>query len=120
MTTSSRAAPVVLAALLAFTANPSAMAGTSVRDAEIDGLLDAVEHSDCSFERNGRQYDGPRARKHLQRKRDYLGDRLTSAEDFIRYAATESSRSGKPYLIICAGETTPSAATMCRERRCDE
>ncbi|MEM9301507.1 MAG: DUF5329 family protein [Pseudomonadota bacterium] len=91
-----------LVLLLPITANASV-------DASIDTLLTTVATSQCEFERNGKRYSGERARSHLQRKRNYLGDRIRTVEDFITMAATGSSRSGKPYWIICNGERTPSA-----------
>jgi hypothetical protein len=89
------------------TANPVVASVDSVT--EITTLLDRVATSSCTFERNGKRYTGDRARAHLERKRHYLGKRIGSAEDFIRTAATGSSRSGEPYWIVCDGERTRSA-----------
>lgn len=73
--------------------------------AEIDALLTALQASGCAFQRNGRWHAGAEARMHLQRKRDHLEDRgaIGSAEDFIALAASESSMSGRPYRVRCAG-----------------
>ena len=72
---------------------------------EIQQLLAALEGSGCQFERNGRLYSGAEARKHLQRKLDYLQDHLQvqSTEDFINQGASTSSSSGKAYQVHCQG-----------------
>ncbi|WP_326535873.1 DUF5329 domain-containing protein [Pseudorhodoferax sp.] len=72
---------------------------------EIDALLAALQASGCEFERNGRWHAGAEARTHLQSKREYLEgrDAIRTAEDFITLAASESSMSGRPYRVRCAG-----------------
>ena len=45
---------------------------------------------------------------HLRLKLRAAGSRVSTAEDFIRYCATESSVSGKPYEI----RVLPSAAFL--------
>lgn len=82
---------------------------------EINQLLERIETSNCSFNRNGSWYAGADARKHLQRKLDYMVERkmLGTAEAFIAEAATASSLSGKPYLIRCgSAEPVVSAAWL--------
>ncbi|MGC4012757.1 MAG: DUF5329 domain-containing protein [Pseudomonas sp.] len=79
---------------------------------EISQLLDFVEHSGCQFVRNGSEYPASEARKHLQKKLDYLEnkDLVSSAEDFIERAATKSSMSGQRYQVDCpAGKQDSSA-----------
>lgn len=39
----------------------------------------------------------------------YAKTRLATAEDFIQITATESSVTGKPYVVRCDGEDLPSA-----------
>ena len=51
------------------------------------------------FIRNGKDYDAQAARDHLQSKLDYAGGRVKTAEEFIKYCATESSISHQPYKI---------------------
>jgi len=87
-------------------ATPSAAAR-----AEISRLLEFVERSDCSFNRNGTWYDGKAAREHLEQKERYLAERgrIGSAEDFIEQAATRSSMTGQPYTVRCGAATTHSA-----------
>lgn len=82
---------------------------------EIDHLLAFVGSSGCTYVRNGKQYDSAEAREHIERKYDYLKDRISTTEEFIRYAATESSISRKPYTVICEGEEKSSADWLHRE-----
>jgi len=79
---------------------------------EIEQLIDAMGQSGCEFQRNGTWYPAGQARAHLRRKYDYLRKRdlVDSAEQFIERAGTQSSMSGKPYAVRCAGQgTVPSA-----------
>lgn len=82
--------------------------------AEINGLLEFVEHSDCRFIRNGTEYPAPEARAHLQKKLDYLEnkDMVDSAEDFIERAASKSSMSGKAYEVSCPGGRQDASAWL--------
>ncbi|MDD0843302.1 DUF5329 domain-containing protein [Pseudomonas sp. Gutcm_11s] len=77
---------------------------------EVDALLAFVESSGCLFIRNGSEHQPAEARKHLQKKLDYLEDKgkVDSPEDFIALAATESSMSGEPYQVNCQGQLQPS------------
>jgi hypothetical protein len=76
---------------------------------EIDHLLNYIKTSDCEFIRNNKSYAPDKAVKHIEKKYDYLKKRIKSTEDFIKGAATESSMSGKPYMIICAGKEMATA-----------
>ena len=68
---------------------------------EILHLLQYVENSGCEFERNGSVYDSGEARSHMERKYNYVKSRVNKTEEFIKYAATESSMSGKKYYVTC-------------------
>ena len=70
-------------------------------DKEIEHLLDFVEHTECSYVRNGAKHNGPEARAHIQKKYDYYADDIKSAEDFIAYSASKSLISGSKYTIVC-------------------
>lgn len=85
--------------------------------AEIRGLLEFVENSDCIFIRNGAEYSGPRARAHLEQKLNYLEskNRVKSAEDFIDLAATKSSMSGRAYEVRCSEGKEPAGIWLHRE-----
>ena len=76
---------------------------------EIQHLLRYVESSGCEFERNGTVYDSKEARSHIERKYNYVGSWVDETEDFIKYAATESSMSGRKYQVICNGKQQASA-----------
>jgi hypothetical protein len=70
---------------------------------EIASLLLFVEQSECTFMRNGKHYDAPEARRHIEKKYNYFKDRIHTAEEFIQYSATKSTMSGKPYRVECNG-----------------
>jgi hypothetical protein len=82
---------------------------------EIEHLLSFVAESGCIFERNGTRYDSVEARVHIQRKYDHIKDRVNSTEDFIRYAASKSSMSGKKYQATCDGQTISSEEWLTKE-----
>ena len=87
---------------------------------EITLLLERIEASNCAFMRNGSWYTPAEARKHLQRKLDYMVERkmLGSAEQFITDTASASSLSGRPYMVRCgSSEPMPSAAWLNAELR---
>ncbi len=93
---------------------------SSAAQAEIQHLLVHLERSGCEFYRNGRWHGAPDARAHLERKYRYLVDRglVSSAEDFIARAGSESSMSGKPYQVRCgATAAVPSAQWLAEELR---
>ncbi len=69
---------------------------------EIEHLLSYIEHSGCQFCRNGTWYDDTeKVRHHVELKYDYFMKKgqINSAEDFIKWAASKSEMSGKPYLV---------------------
>jgi len=72
--------------------------------AEINHLLSYVETSNCTFIRNGSAHSGPDAKEHIVKKYNYFKDRISSAEQFIEYAATKSTMSGKKYKVRCDGK----------------
>lgn len=67
---------------------------------KIEALLKHVgELKEAKFVRNGTEYDAATAAKFLRGKWDANADEIKTAVDFIERAASESSTSGKPYLI---------------------
>ena len=76
---------------------------------EIHHLLQFIENSECVFVRNNNRNSSLKARKHIERKYNYIKRRVKTAEDFIKYAATQSIISGKPYMIICKNREDPFA-----------
>jgi hypothetical protein len=67
---------------------------------KIEALIQAVADLDgAAFIRNGSEYPAKAAADHLRLKWRNAGKRVKTAPDFIRYCASESSLSGKPYEI---------------------
>lgn len=89
---------------LPYTANADPAA-----DREIEYLLEFVATSGCIFVRNGDDHDAADAADHLRLKLDRGKRYVNSAEQFIERLATESSWSGDPYTVTCAGNTQTSA-----------
>ena len=73
---------------------------------EIQHLIEHLQNSGCEFMRNGSWYDSGKAADHLRQKYDYLQKKgwVSTAEDFITRAGSESSMSHKPYEVRCAGK----------------
>jgi hypothetical protein len=66
----------------------------------VDGLLSTLaSRRDLIFIRNGQEYDAAQAVAHLKRKLRQAGSKITTAEEFVDLLASESSISGKPYLV---------------------
>jgi Family of unknown function (DUF5329) len=84
----------------------AALAQDAVAKKEIDHLIAHLQSSGCEFNRNGSWYDAASAVGHIQRKYAYLLDHnlVPTTEAFIERAASESSMSGKPYLVRCHGQ----------------
>ena len=103
----------LLAVLIAVLASPAAFAEPNeVARTEIAHLLKYLETSGCQFQRNGSWFAPARAASHLNQKYEYLlkKDLVATAEQFIQQAATQSSASGKPYLVKCGdAAAVPSA-----------
>ncbi|TCS33716.1 hypothetical protein EDC30_1156 [Paucimonas lemoignei] len=72
---------------------------------EIAHLVAYLKESGCQFNRNGKWYSSAEAVDHINEKYQYLlkKDLVSSAEDFIDRAASQSSMSGKPYQVKCGG-----------------
>ena len=80
---------------------------------EISYLMDYLKGSGCQFNRNGSWYTASEAVDHLNKKYEYLQKKelVSSTEDFINRAATESSMSGKPYHVKCGTSTEVESGT---------
>lgn len=98
--------------LLALAFPAGAPAGTQE---EIRHLLHTIEQSGCLFLRNGMRYDSTEALEHIQRKYANVRSRVNTAEEFIEYAATKSSMTGKAYLVLCEKEEMPAADWLLAE-----
>ncbi|VAW79128.1 hypothetical protein MNBD_GAMMA12-395 [hydrothermal vent metagenome] len=73
---------------------------------EISFLLSEIKKTSCKLKRNGTLHTGPEAEKHIRRKYRYARNKIKSAEHFIRYVASRSSWTGRPYTLICANINT--------------
>ena len=85
------------------------------REAREQGRIEFLLHEvgtakGVTFIRNGANYEGEAAAKHLRRKLDYAGERLHTAEEFIQFCATESSFTHRKYLVRLPDGTTEEAA----------
>ena len=99
---------LAFACLLALSAG--SVQGEESLQAEIDCLLEHVRQSDMAFIRNGKSHDGEAAAEHMARKYDHFRKRVDSGEDFIAYAATKSTVSGRAYRVrLSDGEELDSA-----------
>lgn len=87
--------------------------GNAIMEKEIQHLFDHLNTSQCAFNRNGKWYTAEEAVKHIQKKYQYLMKKglVNSTEQFIERAASESSLSGKPYLVRC-GASEPIKSSV--------
>lgn len=86
---------------------------------EIEHLMDYIEQSECRFERNGELYDSEEAAAHIADKYRYLEEKIATAEQFIRYAATRSSITGNRYLVHC-GDRKPVSSSVWLKRELEQ
>ncbi|MHB8771765.1 MAG: DUF5329 family protein [Syntrophales bacterium] len=108
---------LLLTALLCLAAAGRAAAEDPAEAKKIQHLIAAVETLEgAQFIRNGRGYDAGAAASHLRLKLSLAGDRVKTAEDFIRLCATGSSRSGKPYKIRFSDGTVVKAEQFFHDR----
>ena len=74
---------------------------------KIEALIQAVaDLQGAAFLRNGTEHTPKEAAEHLRLKWKNAGGRVKSAPDFIRYCASESSMSRRPYEIRLKGGRT--------------
>ncbi|HEY5862424.1 MAG TPA: DUF5329 domain-containing protein [Casimicrobiaceae bacterium] len=83
--------------------------------AEIDHLLAFVAASSCSFIRSGKPYPAAEARDHLAGKFQYAKSRISTADQFIRYIASESSMTREPYKVKCGASEMPAGVWLTAE-----
>lgn len=74
---------------------------------KIDYLISSVENTKGTiFIRNGSEHNGKEAGEHLRMKLQNAGDKVLTADDFIRLCASKSWITGKPYMIRSSDEKT--------------
>jgi hypothetical protein len=89
----------------------------ATESSRIEYLLAVVASlQDAQFIRNGKTYDSKAAVDHMRTKLHLAGRRVRTAEDFIRYCASESSVSGQPYEIRFADGRVVRAADFLRQK----
>jgi hypothetical protein len=72
--------------------------------AEIEYLVSTVGASECTFIRNGKRHSAEDAEDHLRMKYRRGKKYASTTEDFIKYLASASSWTKKPYYIECEGQ----------------
>lgn len=122
--TQSRRSEVVAAQKSAGAAAPAAaLAPSALADAapmteaaKIDHLINHIGNlAGATFVRSGKDYGATEAARHLQSKREKAGDRVRTADDFIRLCASHSVLSGEAYLIRFKDGRTRTAEDVLRE-----
>jgi len=94
----------------------SAVFSDSLVEQETQHLLNYIGGSGCVFIRNDSEYSPEKARSHILRKYKHVKDKVGTTEEVIEYAATESSFTGKAYLIKCPEEdVVPSSEWLTAE-----
>lgn len=85
--------------------------------AKIQYLIGSVESlQGVVFIRNGSEYDARQAAEHLRLKLKRAGNRIKTAEEFIRLCASRSSLSGEAYRLKSPDGKTVDAEVFFRER----
>jgi hypothetical protein len=104
--------------LLVILINPPRLLARDQREqARINYLIDSLGNlKGAVFIRNGSEYEAKAAKDHLLTKLNYAGERVKTAEQFIKYLATESSMSHRPYQIRLVDGTTVSTAQFFGEK----
>jgi hypothetical protein len=84
---------------------------------KINFLIESVEKlQGAKFIRNGSEHGGKEAAEHLKMKLQKAGDRVKTADDFIRLCASKSYLSGKPYQIRYDNGKTINSEQYFREQ----
>jgi hypothetical protein len=85
--------------------------------AKIQHLIGSIETlRGVTFIRNASEYDAKKAADHLRLKLKMAGDRVKTAEDFIRLCGSKSSVSGEAYRMRFPDGTIMDAEVFFRER----
>ena len=85
--------------------------------AKIRHLIASVETlQGAQFIRNGKVYGAAAAADHLRLKLRTAGDRVKTADDFIRLCGSRSSLSGEAYRIRLADGTVVAAELFFRDK----
>jgi hypothetical protein len=84
---------------------------------KIELLINTIETmQDARFIRNGKEYSSAKAAQHLRKKWSHVKKRISTADQFIKYIASKSSISNKPYQIKMADGTIVSSESVLRKK----
>jgi hypothetical protein len=113
-----KAARIICLGMAVLLALPGSSRGRDAREQKrIDFLIDGLANlPGAVFIRNGTEYKAVDAQHHLRQKLDYVGERVKTAEDFIKSCASESSLSHRPYRIRLGDGRTVETATFFAEQ----
>jgi hypothetical protein len=104
-------------AFLTFAVAANAGDRSPLEEARIEYLLGIVASlHDAQFIRNDTSYDSAAAVKHMRLKLSAAGSRIKTAEDFIRYCASASSVSRRPYEIRFSDGRVVRSADFLRQK----
>ena len=108
----------IVVGLLLVVVLPALLPARDAREQQrIDYLIQALSSlKGAVFIRNNGEYDAAAARDHLKKKLEFAGERVKTAEDFIKYCASESSMSHQPYKIRFTDGTITETASYFREK----
>lgn len=85
--------------------------------ARIQHLIASVEALEgAKFIRNGSAHDARAASDHLRLKLKAAGNKVRTAEDFIKFCASGSSITGEPYLVQFSDGTTVKSEVFFRNK----
>jgi len=108
---------VFLAVFIVALFSVTAVAQDNIEKKKIDFLIAAVENlSEATFVRNGTEHDSKDAANHLRLKLEKAGGRVKTAEDFIKWCASKSHMTNKPYMIRYADGKMIASETYLRNK----
>lgn len=95
----------------------AAVARENIENRKINYLISAVENlSGATFVRNGTEHDSKDAANHLRLKLEKAGNRVKTAEDFIKLCASKSYITNQPYMIKYADGKMIASETYLRNK----
>ncbi|HEX8311542.1 MAG TPA: DUF5329 family protein [Chthoniobacteraceae bacterium] len=93
------ALPALSTALLLVLSTRPARAVDPEAQTEIEYLLGYISQSGYRFIRSGKEYAATEGAEHMRQKLQRAGNRVKSADDFIRGIASRSFLTGEQYLV---------------------
>ncbi|KUG23959.1 hypothetical protein ASZ90_006257 [hydrocarbon metagenome] len=94
-----------------------AIAQDNIEKKKIEFLISSVQNlKGAKFIRNGAEHDCVEAAKHLRLKLEKAGNRVKTANDFIRLCASKSYITGTTYIIKFPDGKTITSEKYLREK----